>query len=66
MYYENEHEFDYVSLTTKDVKSITDWMEGVVHALYTTGDKTELERCLEELCCELDIELPKSSMKEIK
>lgn len=38
-----------------DVAGMRDWLTGVVEAMYKTGDVMEMERCLDELCHELNV-----------
>jgi len=38
-----------------DLEGMRDWLQGVVEAMYKTGDVMEMERCLDELCHALDV-----------
>jgi len=40
-----------------------EFMEGVLEALYETGDLDELEHCLEEACAEVNLSLPGKMLK---
>jgi|TARA_R110000868_G_C10970190_1_gene769683 hypothetical protein len=38
-----------------DLDHLTDHVKGILEAIYSTGDCAQLERCLEEVCGELNI-----------
>ena len=46
-----------------DLDHMWDHMQGVLEALYTTGDMEALESSLEEVCAELNVPMPKASPK---
>lgn len=40
-----------------------EFLEGVIEALYDTGDLENLEHCLEEACAEVNLSLPAKTLK---
>ena len=43
-----------------DLDHIKDYLEGVLEAVYVTGDVEVLENCLDEICGQFDLKLPVS------
>ena len=41
-----------------DLQSISDFMEGVIHAFYISGDPDEMENCVDELAGLLNLHMP--------
>ena len=41
-----------------DLEFMKDMLEGVIENLYETGDIVNVQRCLEELCWQLNVKFP--------
>jgi hypothetical protein len=46
-----------------DVESVKDHMYGVLESMYKTGDVSDLERSVEEICAYLNMPFPTSDLK---
>ncbi len=46
-----------------DMDMAADYMEGLVKALYTTGDKDKLHDMVEELCALFNVDMPDGKMR---
>lgn len=57
-------EYGYVREdSVPNVGRMYEMMQGMLEALYTTGDLEDLEHCLEEACSEINLSLPGKMLK---
>ena len=65
-YYEECVEPESGWIREEDIPSINDtrdFLQGIIEALYETGDVYKLEGALDELCCLYDMQLPSKQPK---